>query len=523
MPLYKKKSLVTVADYGAVGDGVTDDTAAFQAAIDAILVTGGKLHIPRGQYKITATLLIDRSALTSSTDKKRLSIEGDGPGNTQLLWSGTGLCLSYVGGSSGGVHAFMTMSGFSIDGAGANVVGHYGLGIANAAFFELSDLYIHGCERGLVTEDCLSYSVRASTFRFNATGAYIYQVDGSQANNITFYDCEFGSNTNVGAHIIGGGSVRFIGGAVEGNGTDTGASIRAGIKMEDSATQSGVGLICEGVYFELNRDKAEVWIDQTTSTRVLHCFHFCTFGRVGTTNYATNAIRIDCDSGTPVQVNVFGNAFKSFGGYTPSAARPYIGTANCAGTDWLVLTGGNHYADSVEIPVQSERLRVAPDDLFQNEFRLFSVGAAIGPSIADFFGANSAFPTVANGIYELIAHVCFTKTTAGTVTFTLTNTQTYASVSAQIEHTAAAGMGTQAAPTRGGITGVTTAAAALPASPSLTDAVNHGATIRAILECNAAGNIRIQVTSSAGTVTPQRGSFYTVRRINSANIGTFVA
>ena len=41
-----------VKDYGAVGDGLRDDTAAIQAAINSLPTTGGTVVIPAGTYLI---------------------------------------------------------------------------------------------------------------------------------------------------------------------------------------------------------------------------------------------------------------------------------------------------------------------------------------------------------------------------------------------------------------------------------------------------------------------------------------
>jgi hypothetical protein len=49
--------IVSVTDFGAVGDGVTDDTAAVQAALDS-LATGGVVFMPAGVYKIDADLTV---------------------------------------------------------------------------------------------------------------------------------------------------------------------------------------------------------------------------------------------------------------------------------------------------------------------------------------------------------------------------------------------------------------------------------------------------------------------------------
>jgi len=54
--------VVNVKDFGAEGDGVTDDTTAIQAAID----NGGSIFIPVGTYKITTALTISDSNLVIS-------------------------------------------------------------------------------------------------------------------------------------------------------------------------------------------------------------------------------------------------------------------------------------------------------------------------------------------------------------------------------------------------------------------------------------------------------------------------
>lgn len=61
-----------VVDYGAVGDGATDDYAAIQAAIDAAEVTGGVIYFPRGVYKINTGLTVQEEGLI---------LQGEGAGD----------------------------------------------------------------------------------------------------------------------------------------------------------------------------------------------------------------------------------------------------------------------------------------------------------------------------------------------------------------------------------------------------------------------------------------------------------
>jgi len=48
-----------VKDYGAKGDGVTDDAAAIQACIDAVPAEGGTVYFPAGKYNVGTKLTVD--------------------------------------------------------------------------------------------------------------------------------------------------------------------------------------------------------------------------------------------------------------------------------------------------------------------------------------------------------------------------------------------------------------------------------------------------------------------------------
>jgi len=48
-----------VKDFGATGDGVTDDTVAIQAAVDAVTTAGGGVFFPDGQYGLSSQITIE--------------------------------------------------------------------------------------------------------------------------------------------------------------------------------------------------------------------------------------------------------------------------------------------------------------------------------------------------------------------------------------------------------------------------------------------------------------------------------
>ena len=73
---------ISVKDYGAVGDGVADDTAAIQATIDAAttgISASARVVFPGGTYKIESSLIVDQI--------EGMIIEGAGVQATQLRWT----------------------------------------------------------------------------------------------------------------------------------------------------------------------------------------------------------------------------------------------------------------------------------------------------------------------------------------------------------------------------------------------------------------------------------------------------
>lgn len=80
----KLEDFISVKDFGAKGDGNTDDTSSFKSAIDYISTNGGgKLYIPSGHYILSSSFTTDNGqnsiiTIPTSTTQVRIEIIGDG-------------------------------------------------------------------------------------------------------------------------------------------------------------------------------------------------------------------------------------------------------------------------------------------------------------------------------------------------------------------------------------------------------------------------------------------------------------
>jgi hypothetical protein len=89
---------VSVKDFGAVGDGVADDTAAIQAAIDSFASGQGTVYFPKGTYLVASTITIDQD---------RVNLIGAGQWVTQIKFQPTAddICFFFGKGGEGNVDA----------------------------------------------------------------------------------------------------------------------------------------------------------------------------------------------------------------------------------------------------------------------------------------------------------------------------------------------------------------------------------------------------------------------------------
>lgn len=371
----KLRQTVSVKDFGAVGNGVADDTAAIQAAITKVVSTGGKLYFPNGKYITSSPLVIDYSAVTTDPVNgtyNRLHIEGDGPGSTMIWPSHAGKCIDYRGGTIDGVSAFLEIRGIALRGP-ARAAGSIGLSIDNCAYWSLTDFDISLFEYGINGTDILSGSISKGEIRLNQYGGQFAYANFSRPNAISFRDVIIATNYTYGLLATGAACFLIDGGTVEGNGIGLSLANPAawGIKSVDAGVEGGVGLVIRGTYFEGNNGNADVWISQTANT-AHHSVHG-SFMRYLSGQYVTYNVLFDKSGAGAASTVAVGGGYKSTGTYVESMLRPFFG----GGIAYFSEMPGNYYGSTVALGREVFTPIVQP-----------SVPIAFLPSAASFTGTS---------------------------------------------------------------------------------------------------------------------------------------
>ena len=190
---------INVLDYGATGDGVTDDTAALQAAINASAASDVCIYVPAGTYKIT-------SELTIVNDCR--GITGDGASNTKFNFSGSvGLRI----GSGNPISGHKHYERFAVVGTGSTA----GTAIfmeGSSHFYEFRDIVLQDALYGIYASNEPLYTGWFVNLRAHQCGTGFYMFGDTPPRVInyqTWLQCTATQCTTSGFEFAAGSNGGF--------------------------------------------------------------------------------------------------------------------------------------------------------------------------------------------------------------------------------------------------------------------------------------------------------------------------
>lgn len=183
---------VSVLDFGAVGDGVTDDTAAIQAAIDYAetqvlkrLYGGFSVYFPNGAYLISSTLTLEEAGTPSGgSGENGVSLVGEGATSSSIIANNP--TFDYV--------SFVGTAARSYYGGGVKNLGFVAIGNATSGALlkmyrtigaTIEDVQFDGGYENLVLDGC------ADLFISDYYGVTRSRTGGTTSSFIRFKATEF--------------------------------------------------------------------------------------------------------------------------------------------------------------------------------------------------------------------------------------------------------------------------------------------------------------------------------------------
>jgi hypothetical protein len=192
---------VSVLDFGAVGDGVANDTVAIQAAIDSCLASGATMYVPAGKYRLTAQVNIP---VYSNVFERGLIIQGEGWASRFIIdHAGTGFYVTCI--PSFGIYQVEFRDLYFTDGTTSPDKIIHNNGAINTL---VRDCKFHNATVGtgcVVNDNAYGLTLQGCVFAtITGTGAFYAQVANistySFVNSIV--DCDF-SAVSVGVEMQG--------------------------------------------------------------------------------------------------------------------------------------------------------------------------------------------------------------------------------------------------------------------------------------------------------------------------------
>lgn len=227
LPFTKLLNFTTPEDYGAVGDGVANDAAAFQNALNSgkMVLLGSKTYLLNSTINITSAVKIlgagNKSILKTTTNLPVINIASNlvSLSNFKIEGNGRGTTTNYA-------TTRPLQNGVKIDGA------YYNNSIDNVTFSNLGNAGIYGLnnQNGVSTNVTSSINVNSCFFFGNLFGINFDTLfEYNLVYNSVFKDNETGI-------IIKGGNNPIVGGHILNN--RTGLSVQSGTNDAHSTASS---------------------------------------------------------------------------------------------------------------------------------------------------------------------------------------------------------------------------------------------------------------------------------------------
>lgn len=217
----KSYTVVNVKDYGAVGNGIVDDTTFINNAIAALNNSGAMLYFPNGIYKVTGKLQIsNKTNLLVKFDGVIINSTFDGDCLYFYNCLGTyisGYCsINWVGsGSPSNANAivielsyYSIFSNFLIYGQWTNgfkLLTASGVGATNVSATIITNNTIRGCQTGISGNGeyyniCNCHVVQCTSYGIIINGFGNISIDNCSVNNNNVGICVAGITNNNSDH-----------------------------------------------------------------------------------------------------------------------------------------------------------------------------------------------------------------------------------------------------------------------------------------------------------------------------------
>jgi len=185
-------AIVSVKDYGALGDNSTDDTAAIQAAITAINAAGGGIvFFPKGTYICSSTIAM----------AKYVTLQGEGPVSSILKWATTGDGIKMTSAINSSVAVYTSVNNLGLTCTNASNTGA-GYDDVGGTFVNLTNVAVTGFKYGVIFDQTELAYIDLCYFNTQLT-AGVWLVNGSDhtpgasglfTNRIGITRCQFNQN-----------------------------------------------------------------------------------------------------------------------------------------------------------------------------------------------------------------------------------------------------------------------------------------------------------------------------------------